>query len=264
MWVWYRGDRFNGFQWQPVGRSVQAELERALRPLGVKSRPMASGRTDKGVHARMQVVQVSSSLAPAELAERANAQLGPDAGIALAKRPHPSFHPQWSSSGKEYRYRLWLAEGPAPELCWAPSREERFSGARVSLEVLRECFARAEGTRDYSAFSPEGLPAKERTIESALVIEREDGSVDVRLRGSGFAKFQVRIMVGTAALVAAGLEPLSSWDEALAGKRRIAGVRAPGEALVLWEVRYPKALDPFSEEERAEARGVPRAPPFTD
>ncbi|MFL5320991.1 MAG: tRNA pseudouridine synthase A [Myxococcaceae bacterium] len=261
LWVWYRGDRFSGFQWQPGARSVQAELERALEPLEVTTRPMPAGRTDAGVHARMQVVMVKSELAPETVQARMNAALPEDVGVALARVANGDFQPHWSASGKEYRYRLALGGG-AHRFAWSIGDEPRFEGRVVDPSRLREALSAAVGERVFSAFHSVRSPERMRKIESVELVDRRGGLSEIRIRGDAFARYQVRIMVGTAALVAAGVIPFEQWMEALEGKRRLAGIRAPAEALLLWDVRYPRELDPFSERDRAEAAGVPAQPPF--
>ena len=53
----YDGTEFAGFQRQKKARTVQGELEAALRELGwQKNAILAAGRTDQGVHASGQVV----------------------------------------------------------------------------------------------------------------------------------------------------------------------------------------------------------------
>jgi len=82
--VWYRGDRFQGWQSQRTGTSVQETLESALATLGVAGRPMAAGRTDRGVHARCQPVSVR---VPGEVEPEALLALrGEGWGIAAAAR----------------------------------------------------------------------------------------------------------------------------------------------------------------------------------
>ena len=50
--IHYDGTDFRGWQTQPEGRTVQAEVEGALsRLLAVEARVSAAGRTDTGVHA---------------------------------------------------------------------------------------------------------------------------------------------------------------------------------------------------------------------
>ena len=50
----YDGSRYHGWQVQPNGNTVQAELEKALAVLLREQVPVVgAGRTDTGVHARM-------------------------------------------------------------------------------------------------------------------------------------------------------------------------------------------------------------------
>ena len=60
--VQYDGTDFFGFQVQARERTVQGEIERALRAVtGQETRVIGAGRTDRGVHAAGQVVAFSSA-----------------------------------------------------------------------------------------------------------------------------------------------------------------------------------------------------------
>lgn len=254
LWIWYRGDGFHGFQWQKDGRSVQQALEEGLRPLGITTRPMPAGRTDRGVSARMQVVMVKAAAPESEIAAAGSRSLGAAGGVVHVARANDDFQPQWSATGKEYRYRLWLRAGAPPPFCWAP-------GA-LPVEALRAAVAQLQRTADFSAFHAANAPRRERTVEEAEVVERADGVVEVRLRGDSFARHQVRLMVGTACRVAAGRISMDAFVAALTAQQRVDGIRAPAEALVLWSVRYPATVDPFSPELRQSANGLPCDAPF--
>jgi tRNA pseudouridine38-40 synthase len=266
LWIWYRGGNFRGFQRQPEGPTVQGALEEALASVGVPATVMPAGRTDKGVHARMQVVSVR--LEPGDSAEalekRLPPRLPPGLGLCAVRRPG-SFHAQWSASGKAYRYRVRL--GGTSDAAWAPYAfdvrdEPLFQGVRVTPERLEALLAQAVGTRDFIAFHEKSSPRKPRTLESATLHALGGGLYEARLSGDGFARYQVRYLMGSALKVAAGLLPEDAWKAALETGTAMEGFKAPAPGLVLWEVRYPPGLDPFTAAERLHPPGLPREPPF--
>lgn len=225
-----------------------------------------SGRTDKGVHARMQVVglRAPGGLAPQALRDALNARLPDSLGIAEVQLAPKGFHPQWSACGKEYRYRLQLAGAPSPEwagLCWSPAEHPRLPATRIDPSRLAALLQRCEGTRDFFAFHASSSVRKPRTISRAVLLDRGQGLWEARIAGTGFARYQVRLLVGTCVAVAAGAIPEAQLEAALTSAEPIEGIRAPGDGLILWEVHYPPALDPFSQG-RGEAAGVPPVPPF--
>ncbi|GEN09821.1 tRNA pseudouridine38-40 synthase [Myxococcus fulvus] len=270
LWIWYRGGNFRGFQRQTEGPTVQEALETALRAVGVPASVMPSGRTDRGVHARMQVVSVrlEAGDSPESLAKRLPEHLTPGLGLCLVRRPQ-GFHAQWSASGKAYRYRLRLG-GPRTE-DWAPYSLDvpgepglLGRGASVTPERVAELLARAQGTRDFIAFHEKSSPQKPRTLESATLHERGGGLYEVRLVGDGFARYQVRYLVGGALKVAAGLLPEEAWHAALETGAAMEGFKAPAHGLMLWEVHYPPKVDPFTAPERLHPPGLPPESPFSE
>src|SRR5699024_9757016 len=62
--VSYDGTHYAGSQVQPKHRTIQGELEKALKKIhkGEDIRIHSAGRTDKGVHAKGQVFHFQSSL----------------------------------------------------------------------------------------------------------------------------------------------------------------------------------------------------------
>lgn len=269
LWVWYQGGNFLGFQRQPAGATVQSTLEAALKATGVPATVMPAGRTDKGVHARMQVVslRLEHGDTAEALAARLPALLPPGLGLCVARRPHPSFHAQWSAAGKSYRYRVQL--GGAVAEAWRPyvmeaAREPALARRTVAPERLAELLGLAVGARDFGAFHEHSSPRKVRTLESATLHELGGGLFEARLRGDAFARYQVRYLVGSALLTAAGRLSEEQWRAALEAGTPIAGLKAEAAGLVLWEVRYPPGLDPFTPAERAAPPGLPEGPPFSD
>jgi tRNA pseudouridine38-40 synthase len=146
LWCWYHGTAFKGYQSQPALRTVQDTLIRALREAGFSRNPVPAGRTDAGVHARMQalVMRVVEPVAAEDVAARLNAKLPPDVGICLSCPAPPRFHPQWKAAAKAYRYRLALQDVAR----WAPSAWR----VDVDPEAVRAVLEQAVGTRDFWAF----------------------------------------------------------------------------------------------------------------
>lgn len=269
LWIWYRGTSFRGFQRQPEGSTVQEALEAALRQAGVPYPIMGAGRTDRGVHARMQVasVRLPPCYTSEMLAERLPPHLPPDLGLCVARRPVDGFHAQWSAVGKEYRYRVQL--GGVVEEAWRPfvmeaGQEPRLEGRVPTPERVAELLGTAVGQRDFHAFHESSSQRKPRTLESATLHALGGGLFEARLRGDGFGRYQVRYLVGTALLTAAGGLAEEHYRAALEQGRSIPGLKAPAQGLVLWEVRYPADKDPFPAEERARGPGLPATPPFLE
>ncbi len=262
LWLYYRGDRFRGFQAQPEGDTVQQALERALSAVGLHGKPTPAGRTDRGVHARMQVVSFKGPDEKLDgLADRLRPHLPSGLGVCLARRARREFHAQWRTSGKEYRYRIAFAPVPGWEkAAWDIGREP--SSRNITPERLAELLAKAQGTRDFWAFHEKTSTRTRRTLHKASLAEIAPGLFEARFVGDRFARYQVRYLVGTAVAVAAGAISEEAYAAALESANEIARYKAPPEGLTLWEVFYPPAIDPFTATERAVAPGLPREPPW--
>ncbi len=266
MWVWYRGEPFVGFQRQSHGLTVQQALLQALAPEGVRAL-VASGRTDRGVHARMQVVSVRApaqrELPPMVAAVRT--RLPPGMGVCALVHAPEGFHAQFSGDAKEYRYRVLLGSGdahPWAAVAWRPSTHPRIGGAPVDVARLAELLRAYEGTHDFIAFHEKSSARKPRTVHGATLHEREPGLFEIRFTASGFGRYQVRYMVGSAVGVAAGALEEAAWREALATGRAVEGIKAPAAGLVLWAVHYPERLAPFDAALLAAPPTLPGEPPF--
>jgi len=265
LWIWYRGDVFWGFQGQGTLHTVQGALRQALLRIGVISAPVGAGRTDKGVHARMQVVRIrEASLSPVDLVARLTSHLPSGLGVCAARAASRSFHPQWSGAGKEYRYRLCLGRScPGWErFSWNPQEHPRLLDRTVRPEKLSELLTLAAGTRDFIAFHEKSSPQRPRTLRDAKLVECSPGRLEIRLDGDAFGRYQARFLVGSAIAAAAGAVPVEQYLAGLEQGVAFPGLRAPAHGLILWEITYPPQLDPFADQERRGAPNLPAEPPF--
>jgi tRNA pseudouridine38-40 synthase len=260
LWLWYRGTNFRGWQRQVQGPTVQETVEAALVRLGVHAGLAACGRTDRGVHARQQVATLRVP-AGTDVPALSSALQGEDWGCAAAALAPPGFHAQWSPSTKEYRYRLAPEapeEGFAP-YAWDVQADARLGGRRLDVEAMARALSRAVGTRDFFAFHAASSVRRPRTLESVELHRGTNGLCELRLRGGGFGRYQVRALVGGAALVATGQVTEESWRASLEEAVQFeGGMLAPAHGLILWAVHYG-GRGPFDNE--AGAR-LPDGPPF--
>jgi tRNA pseudouridine38-40 synthase len=255
LWVWYHGEPFYGYQSQPGYPTVQDTVMNALRKSGMSRNPVPAGRTDRGVHARMQVLsmRVVEPLTTAEIQDRLNAALPKDIGVAACVEAPPKFHAAWSAIGKTYRYRL----GRALPAAWAGAAWE----TSCDPTLLERALALAVGTRDFASFCEPRAPVRIRTLHSATVGVAGD-VLDIALEGDAFGRFMVRGLVGAAVEVARGALSIEAFTAALDGRLRggVAPIRAPAHGLTLWEVHYQNGSHPFGLQ--PPRNPPPEVPPF--
>lgn len=235
----YDGTNYAGYQVQPNGNTVQAEVETVLAKMhGQAVKVVASGRTDARVHAKGQVIHFDTHLSmPADRFVKAlNAMLPDDILVHLAEEVDSSFHARYGAKRKEYRYFVRTDVDPF--------RRHHAVTVTYALdqERMREALRMLVGTHDFTSFSvtKSEVVDRVRTIYEAELVEAGD-EMYFRFVGSGFLYNQVRIMVGTLMEVGRGKYEPADVSRMLAAKdRRSAGITAPPHGLYLWNVNYKK------------------------
>src|SRR5262249_8037313 len=224
---------------QPGGGAVQNALEPALSeiagaPVGVT----AAGRTDRGVHARLQVVHFDSdAVRPASAWVRGVNALLPDAVAVLWSREvDGEFHARYSAVSRTYRYELLT-----PHLRRGLG-VTRVGWFHLPLDVakMREAAAHLVGEHDFSAFRSSECQAKTpvRTLQ-ALEIEARGARIDFVLRANAFLHHMVRNIVGTLVYVGKGKHPPSWAKDVLLSRDRAKAAPTFGpEGLYLEKIRY--------------------------
>jgi len=233
--VAYDGTAYAGFQIQPNAPTVQGELERVLAVMcGEPVRITGAGRTDAGVHATGQVIDLrtASGLGPAELERGVNALLPEDIAISELGPAEDSFHARFSATGRTYEYRIRQAAVRDP--LWA--RREHWHPGDLDVAAMRAAAAQLVGRHDFAAFAAGESGARTVTRAEWIsegVIHRFEIESDAFLRG------MVRGIVGTLLWVGRGKMTVERFAVVLeAHDRALAGPSAPAKGLCLVAVRY--------------------------
>jgi len=236
----YDGGPYKGWQRQENGRSVQAELERAVLAFsGEAAAVHGAGRTDTGVHAMGQVAHFDLERDwPAKTVRDAlNAHLWPEPIAVLhADLAPPDFHARFSAQGRAYVYRI-LNRRAHPAL-------ERGRVWQIKKPLDAEAMHRAAqalvGRHDFTTFRDAQCQAKDpvKTLDLAAV-RREGEEVRLAFAARSFLHRQVRSMTGTLVEVGLGRWAVDDVGAALAAADRTrCGPVAPPEGLYLAEVGY--------------------------
>ena len=238
--VAYDGTLFSGYQVQPNKRTVQGEVENALKKLhkGEEVKVSASGRTDAGVHARGQVIHFDSELSIplSKWAIAINSLLPDDVVILSAEEADSDFHARFDAKGKEYRYFLNLSSKRDPF-----TRHYAFQYPySLNLTAMQEAAAHLIGTHDFTSFCSAKTEVEDRVRElKHIEFIRNGDSLELRFVGNGFLYNMVRILVGTLLEVGAGeIDPQLMIDILAKKDRSFAGKTAPAHGLYLWSVHY--------------------------
>ncbi|WP_027415387.1 tRNA pseudouridine(38-40) synthase TruA [Aneurinibacillus terranovensis] len=244
----YQGTAYFGLQRQKNGPSIQEEIEKALRKiLEHEAALVSSGRTDSGVHARMQVAHFRTNHPiPANRLPYAMNTILPDDIVILEACDVPqNFHARYHVTEKTYRYRLLNQLFPDPFLRdWAYHVR-----APLDLDKMRRAAAYLIGTHDFTSFCSVRTKVvdKVRTLHEIRIEEtqRDTGipgqgkDIWLTFRGNGFLYNMVRMMTGTLLEVGRGKVPAEHVKWLLEIKNGdIAKINAPPHGLYLWEVRY--------------------------
>jgi tRNA pseudouridine38-40 synthase len=234
----YAGTRYSGWQIQQNARTVQGELNRAIRTAVSHERfeTYGSGRTDAGVHALAQVahLDLATNLAPAELARRINDELPPDINVLAIENASHRFHARHGAVSRSYLYQIARRRTAfgKPYVWWI---KEAIDFAR-----LRDAAAQFTGLRDFRSFTDDEPDEKSTRVALEPIEIGEAGDlVLVRVRGSHFLWKMVRRMVGV--LVEAGRGGLAPADVARFLERESdapARLTAPASGLFLERVFY--------------------------
>jgi tRNA pseudouridine38-40 synthase len=241
----YDGTGYLGSQRQANSRTVQGELEKALRKLGWSGHSVfLAGRTDTGVHAAGQVAafDLDWQHAESDLLNALNANLPLDMVARDIRIAPPKFHPRFDATSRRYHYRLFCQ----------PTRDplrERFAWRvwpQVDGNGLQSAAALFVGPHDFAAYGapPRAGSSTTRTVMNASWQARDD-EWHFEVQANAFLYRMVRRLVFVQVAHAQGKVSVEAVARSLAGqaegieRSELPAGLAPAHGLTLVKVTYP-------------------------
>lgn len=264
MIVAYDGTDFRGFASNPGVRTVGGVLSAAIeRVLGDPVDITCAGRTDKGVHARGQVVSFDADrerFDPEGLQRALNRLCAPEIAVRQVVAVPDGFDARRSAQSRLYRYAILNQAAPDPFL----ARTAWHVGSSLDLAALRQGSYPLIGEHDFASFCRRPKPAgkvrgahpgvddsgaaHEVLQPSASLVRRvidaswsAHGSLlEFDIRANSFCQQMVRSIVGTLVEVGTGKRSAAEVSAILrSGDRQSVTLIAPPHGLCLMSVEYP-------------------------
>jgi tRNA pseudouridine38-40 synthase len=236
----YDGTSFAGWGRQPDLRTLQEEVERALRTVlgetGVDRQPLrltVAGRTDRGVHAWGQVASYAhEAVDPLRL----NGLLDADVAVLSCEPAAEGFDARRDALSRTYCYRVLARRARSVFM-----RNTAFWwNGELDRAALDRCAAALVGKHDFTAFTPSETEHSWFRCDVARAQWVDAGeTLEFWIEADMFLRHMNRVLVGTMLDVASGRATVEQFAGLLDGRPRVeAGRTAPAHGLALASVSY--------------------------
>jgi tRNA pseudouridine38-40 synthase len=247
--IQYAGTNFSGWQKQPTGRTVQAEIETALgKVLGQPTNLFGAGRTDSGVHAAAQVAHFEnpSVIPDHHWASVLNSRLPDDVLILASADVDDYWHARFSAIYRRYRYTIYTAK--QPNLFVRPYSWHYYHRP-LDLDRIQAALTPLLGTHHLAAFHRTDSGRSHSWVDVQEVSCNQSGDfVQIEIQANGFLYGMVRLIMGLLVQVGAGELSVAEFTDIWQNEHRDKVMHsAPAKGLCLLRVGYadfpfPKAV----------------------
>jgi tRNA pseudouridine38-40 synthase len=234
----YDGSNYFGFQHQEGHDTIELRLTEAISKINkIETKIIASGRTDRYVHAKGQVVHFDTNLKITEKSwiKAINSYLPDDIRVLEASFVNDDFHARFSAKLKEYRYYIQTSYD-----LFNRNYSDFFTN--IDFDLVEKAASKLIGTHDFRGFcSKEVHDLKDtvRTIHEIKITEVKPNLYEFSFIGTGFLKYQIKRMMGI--IINIGLKKLdiSIIDQLFITKDpTLCGKTLSGRGLFLYRVIY--------------------------
>jgi len=234
----YNGAFFYGFQAQPNrSNTILETLSKAAKRLGIDSKIIGSGRTDRGVHATGQVIHFDLPFHwqknLKKLKSVYNQLIYPHIYIKTITPVYNDFHARFDAKRRIYRY-VYKLTPPTPFENMYVSYVKN-----INPQKLKIALKKFEGEHDFKYFHKKGSQPT-TTIRTIFKTDVKVYSkyVILYLEADGFLRSQVRMIVAAATGYMNNTLTLKQIEEQLLGNVVHTTTLAPPNGLYLARVIY--------------------------
>lgn len=234
----YDGSGFSGYAIQPGLRTVQGEMQSALCKVLGEVRTHVAGRTDAGVHAHHQVVNVETErdIVPEMLQRSLNRMLGPEVAFQSVIRVDPEFHARYHATRRTYRYFVLNRRWPDP----FRARTTWHYRYPLDLDRLNSAVGHVVGEHEFISMcrKREGKSTRRNVVAAQWRSAPED-VMAFEISADSFCHQMVRSIVALSVEIGRGNGEPEDVPAILEGANRNAAKgAAPAKGLFLWRVDY--------------------------
>lgn len=234
--VSYDGSRFDGSQQQPHKNTILGSFIKVCEKLSINSKPVASGRTDKNVHANNQAIHLDLPFFwhnLKKLQATFNKHLHPFIHVKRIFEVDGDFHARFSAKKRVYRYII-SHEKFCPiksfYVCHYP---------KIDHENIEEILRLFEGRHDFAMFRKSGSPMKStiREIFTTKLYMYKNHTI-ITLCANGFLRSQIRMIVSVLLKANEGKLRKEHILEQLHCQKQHSFTLAPASGLYLHKIYY--------------------------
>lgn len=230
----YDGTDFYGWQYQPHKRTVQGEIEAALKKItGEDIKIIGAGRTDQGVHAVGQVANfhANSFLNIQRMRRGTNSLIGDEIYIKKIDEVDIAFNSRYSAKSKVYRYHITREPSPFN------MRYNWWVKYRLEVSVMERVIPYLVGEHHFENFSVSGKKNNAICTIHTVTLTQNGSQIIIKIEGNRFLRKMMRGIVGFMVDVGRGRFSCHATEDAFTGKVENIFF-APPQGLFLVEVKY--------------------------
>lgn len=249
----YLGFRYHGWQKQPGVKTVENQVRKTLGFVlpDIRTKVIAAGRTDAMVSVNKTYMElfVYEADLPTDFFELFNLNLPADIRALSIQKVDEKFNIIQHAKQKEYAYFFTFPEKVHP-FC-APYMTTIQEA--LNLDLMQEAARLFEGEHDFYsyAFRPKSTTQTIGKIDFCQIELNTqytanffpDKSYVLRVKGSGFKRHQIRLMMGVLIDLGKGKIDLDFVKKTLDGKQKIKLEHvAPASGLQLYDVQFTEEI----------------------